>query len=81
VTNQFTMKDGAVKMGFVTRESPEVVTIRDLAGQQQDIKIADVTKREHLSLSLMPAGLMGSFTLRDFAGLLDYLESMSTGAQ
>ena len=30
VTNQFTMKDGSVKVGFVTREAPEVVAIRDI---------------------------------------------------
>ena len=81
VTNQFTLKDGTVKMGFVTREAADVVAIRDITGQQQDVRVADVEKREHLPVSLMPPGLMGGFTVRDFAGLLDYLESLSTGAQ
>lgn len=80
VTNQFTMKDGSVRMGFVTREAPDVVAIRDLTGQQQDVRVADVAKREHLPISLMPAGLMSGFTVRDLAGLLDYLESLASGA-
>jgi putative heme-binding domain-containing protein len=81
VTNQFTLKDGSVKMGFVTREAAESVAIRDITGQQQDVSVADIAKREHLPISLMPAGLMGDFTVRDLAGLLDYLESLSAGAQ
>jgi putative heme-binding domain-containing protein len=81
VTNQFTLKDGSVKMGFVTREAADAVAIRDIAGQQQDVRVADVAKREHLPISLMPAGLMGGFTVRDLAGLLDYLESLAVGAK
>ena len=77
VTNQFTMKDGSVKMGFVTREAADIASVRDITGQQQDIRLADVSKREHLPISLMPPGLMGGFTVRDFAGLLDYLESLA----
>jgi putative heme-binding domain-containing protein len=76
VTHQFTMKNGATMLGFVTREAADVVTIRDLTGQQSDIRLADVAKREHLPISLMPPGLMSSYTLRDFASLLDYLESL-----
>ncbi len=81
VTNQFTLKDGTTKLGFVTRESPDVVAIRDLTGQQQDVRVADVVKREHLPGSLMPVGLMAGFTVRDLAGLLDYLEALPSGAK
>ena len=76
VTHQFTMKNGASLMGFVAREGADVVTIRDIGGQQSDIRLADVAKREHLPISLMPPGLMSSYTVRDFASLLDYLESL-----
>ncbi len=80
VTHQFTMKDGSTRMGFVTREGADVVAIRDLAGQAQEIRMSEVAKREHLPISLMPAGLMSGFTVRDLAGLLDYLEGMGGGA-
>lgn len=76
VTHQFTMKDGSTRMGFVTREGADVVAIRDIAGQPQEIRMADVAKRDHLTTSLMPPGLMGGFTVRDLAGLLDYLEAL-----
>jgi putative heme-binding domain-containing protein len=81
VTNQFTLIDGTVKTGFVTREAADIVSIRDIAGQQQNVKVSDVVKREHLPVSLMPPGLMNGFTVRDFSGLLDYLESLSAGGQ
>ena len=81
VTNQFTLKDGTVKMGFVTREAADVVYIRDIAGVQQNVKVSEVAKREHLPISLMPAGLMSGFSVRDLAGLLDYLESLSVSGQ
>ena len=77
VTNQFTLKDGSVKVGFVTREAADAVTIRDIGGQEQDVHVSDIVKREHLPVSLMPPGLMNGFSVRDFAGLLDYLESLS----
>ena len=75
------MKDGSVKMGFVTREAADVVAIRDIAGQQHEVKVADIAKREHLPISLMPPELMSGFTVRDLAGLLDYLESLSAAGQ
>jgi putative heme-binding domain-containing protein len=71
------MKNGATIMGFVTREAADVVSIRDITGAQQEIKLADVAKREHLPISLMPPGLMNNFTVRDFASLLDYLQSLA----
>ena len=77
VTNQFTMKSGTAVLGFVTRESADTASIRDLTGQQQEIRLAEVAKREHLPISLMPPGLMGGFNVRDFASLLDYLQSLA----
>lgn len=76
VTNQFTLKDGTTRTGFVTREAADAVAIRDLAGQQQEVRVADIARREHLNVSLMPPGLMGGFTVRDLASLLDYLEAL-----
>jgi putative heme-binding domain-containing protein len=80
VTHQFTMNDGTTKVGFVTREGADAVAIRDITGQQGEVKLADVSKREHLTTSLMPTGLMAAFTVRDFASLLDYLEALNATA-
>lgn len=77
VTHQFTLKNGTTVVGFVTREAADKVSIRDITGQQQEIKLANVSKREHLPISLMPPGLMSASTVRDFASLLDYLQSLA----
>ncbi|MFT8131056.1 hypothetical protein, partial [Salmonella enterica] len=63
------------------REGADTVAIRDIAGQQQDVRVADVAKREHLPTSLMPPGLMGGYTVREFASLLDYLESLASAGK
>jgi putative heme-binding domain-containing protein len=81
VTHQFTMKNGSTITGFVTREGADAVSIRDIAGQATEIRLSDVAKREHLPISLMPAGLVGGFTVRDLAGLLDYLEALGGGTE
>jgi putative heme-binding domain-containing protein len=81
VTNQFTLKNGTTKMGFVTREAADAVAIRDISGQQAEIRVSDIAKREHLTISLMPPGLMAGYTVRDFASLLDYLQSLGDGGK
>ncbi|MEO5711917.1 MAG: c-type cytochrome [Luteolibacter sp.] len=76
-TEIFTMKDGTSQMGFVTLESPDVVKIRTIAAQEFVLKTGDIAKRDKLPTSLMPPGLVGNLTTREFASLLDYLESLS----
>ena len=80
-THQFTLKNGTLVMGFVTREGSDVVAIRDITGQQSEIRLADVAKRDTLPTSLMPPGLLSSFSVRDFASLLDYLEALNAGTK
>ena len=58
-----------------------MVSIRDIAGRATEIRLSDVAKREHLPISLMPQGLVGGFTVRDLAGLLDYLEALGGGTE
>jgi putative heme-binding domain-containing protein len=76
-TEMFTMKDGTAQMGFVTFESASEVKIRNIAAQEFTYKTADIAKRDKLPNSLMPPGLVNTLTLREFASLLDYLESLS----
>jgi len=76
-TNVITMKDGAVQMGFVTNESGDKVTIRNIAAQEFTFAKADIAKRDTLPTSIMPPGLMMNSTVREFASLLDYLESLA----
>ncbi|MEI7820067.1 MAG: discoidin domain-containing protein [Verrucomicrobiota bacterium] len=76
-TNMFTLKDGTVNVGFVTREAADKVTVRNIAAQESTFEVKDIVKRETLPTSLMPPGLVNALTVKELAGLLDYLESLA----
>ena len=76
-TNSFTLKNGDSLVGFVVREAGDTLTIRDIAAKERRIALSDIAEREHLDISLMPAGLVSDLSLPEFASLLDYLESLS----
>lgn len=77
VTNFFTLNKGDPFMGFVVQESATEVVIRNQAGTEQKIPVADITDRQKLPNSLMPPGLINQMTVKDFASLLDYLEKLA----
>lgn len=70
------LKDGSVKMGFVTGEADGVVEVRDIAGQVSKIKRADVGEETHLPNSMMPPGLAAGLTVEEFTSLIEYLVSL-----
>ncbi|MCB1061386.1 MAG: discoidin domain-containing protein [Verrucomicrobiae bacterium] len=72
-----TLKDGTMGMGFVTDESGDKVTIRDIASQEHSYLKADIAKRDTLPTSMMPPGLMNNFSVFEMASLVDYLEALS----
>ena len=76
-TNLFTLKDGTSQMGFVTLEAADKVVIRNIAAQEIVIKTSDITKRDKMTNSLMPEGIVSTITVKEFAGLLDYLEGLA----
>jgi putative membrane-bound dehydrogenase-like protein len=76
-TEMFTLKDGTAVMGFITLESADQVKVRDISGKEYIWKTAEIAKRDKLPNSLMPPGLVSGLTIREFASLLDYLESLS----
>ena len=51
--------------------------MRNIAAEEFTWKTADIAKREKLPNSLMPPGLVSGLTVREFASVLDYLESLS----
>ncbi|WAC21185.1 hypothetical protein OVA24_07285 [Luteolibacter sp. SL250] len=76
-TNAITTKDGHSHVGFVTFESAEKVTLRDITGKETNIDAKNIASREKPPISMMPPGLAASLTIKEFAGLLDYLEALS----
>jgi len=73
----FMMADGTLHQGYVTLQAAEEVRIRTATGQEMVLDSAAIDERHKLPTSIMPTGLMGTFTVREFASLLDYLESLS----
>ncbi len=76
-TNLITLKSGTVHMGFVTDEAGETVTIRDITSKKSTFNKSDITSRDTLPNSLMPAGLMSSFTVHETASLLHYITGLA----
>ena len=76
-TNVFTLKDGKGFAGFVTDESGDSVTIRDIASAVHSFKKSEIKDRSTLPTSLMPPGLMAGFSVHEMASLLDYLEALA----
>ena len=76
-TNLVTMKGDRAVMGFVTEETPEKLIMRDMASIEHLIKKEDVVNRSTLPNSMMPAGLMHPFSIKEFASMLDYIVGLS----
>ncbi|MFZ4767027.1 MAG: c-type cytochrome, partial [Roseimicrobium sp.] len=73
----FTLKDGTQQMGFITLESADSVKVRTITAQEFTFATKDIAKRDKLPISMMPPGLVNTFTVYEFASLLDYLESLA----
>ncbi|HEY2341867.1 MAG TPA: ThuA domain-containing protein, partial [Chthoniobacteraceae bacterium] len=72
----FTMKNGDVFQGIISRENAQTVLVRDAAGEHE-LNKADIASRRELGRSLMPEGFeaLGAETLRD---ILAYIQSVDS---
>ncbi|NJB86475.1 putative heme-binding domain-containing protein [Lewinella marina] len=66
-------RDGEAHVGFVTAESADALTIRDVAGNSARLKKSDITNREELPMSMMPEGLANALSFEELASLVTYL--------
>ena len=76
VTHLITLKNDSVYTGFVTKEAASTVTLRDITSQEHKLDKSQIRERTTLPTSIMPPGLMNPFTVKEFASLIDYLESL-----
>lgn len=67
--------DGATYMGFITAESADELTIRDIAGNARKIDKGVIKSRKEMENSMMPAGLANSLSFEELASLVTYLEN------
>ena len=75
-TYQFNLKDGSIASGFVTARDEKTIKLSNIGGVSQSLDVAIVDKEEVLELSMMPSGLVNALTLRQFASLIDYLQTL-----
>lgn len=68
-----TTKDGKSVMGFVTGESADKITLRDITGAVHNINTKDIKTREELKTSIMPSGLANALSYEEFASLITFL--------
>lgn len=74
-TVEIKTKQGNTYIGFVTAESAEKVTIRNIAGVATELNAADIAERTQLEYSMMPEGLANSLSYEELASLVAYLEA------
>jgi putative heme-binding domain-containing protein len=76
-TNIFELEDGRTLTGFVTKEAADSVVVRDAEAKETQIPASQIVERTKSATSVMPEGLVKGITVKEFASLLDYLESLS----
>lgn len=76
-TNVLALEDGRTLTGFVTREAADSVTLRDAEAKEVQVPTSQIVDRAKSATSVMPEGLVKGISLKEFASLLDYLESLS----
>ncbi len=72
-TVQISTKGGDNYVGFVTSESANDLTIRNIVGTATDLKKSDIAERKELETSMMPAGLANSLSYEEMASLVAFL--------
>jgi putative heme-binding domain-containing protein len=74
-THLFNMSDKRQLSGFVIREGPDDVVIRDLAGVETTLRKSAIASRSVSEGSVMLRGLVDALTLQELASLLAFLEA------
>ena len=72
-TVQISTKGGESYVGFITRESAEDLTIRNIVGTATEVKKSAITERKELETSMMTAGLANALSFEEMASLVTYL--------
>jgi len=72
-TTRIETVDGLVLTGFVTNEQGNRVTLRDANSKEFTVEKDEIEFREHTKTSIMPAGLLNEYSVRDLASIVDYL--------
>lgn len=76
-TTALVLDDGRSIIGFITSEGADHVSLRDSLGVEHTVAKAGIEERLTLPTSVMPEGLAAGLTLRQFASLIDHIQSLA----
>lgn len=68
-----TAKGNKSYTGFITAETADKITMRDIGGNVSTVKTADIITRKEMETSMMPTGLANALSYEEFASLITYL--------
>ena len=71
-----TLNDGNAQVGFVVKRDTQQLLLKIATGQTVPLKTSSVKSEQPLPVSLMPEGLLMSFTAQEAADLLECLASL-----
>lgn len=74
----FKTGNGEQVEGFVTREGGDSLDVRNVVGQTVTLEKANIAERGKREQSMMPEGLLNTFSPEELASLLAYLESLKS---
>ena len=81
VTTMVETKSGGAFAGFITGENSDTLTLKVAGGATQQIKIADIKKRESQKVSSMPEGLANAMSPGEFLDLVEFLTAQNAAAK
>lgn len=76
VQNIFQLDDDSIVSGFVTKESPEKIILRNAQGEVVEVAPETISQRKESPQSVMPEGLADGIPVTALADLISYLESL-----
>jgi putative heme-binding domain-containing protein len=71
-----TLQDGTVQTGFLVKQDTTTLALKIATGQTIAIETKNVKSQQLLPISLMPEGLLQTFTAQEAADLTTYLSSL-----
>ena len=73
---QIELKSGDEAFGLIVSETADELAIKDTKAIITRIKKSEITKRQQMKISIMPAGLQQTMSTQDLVDLVDYLFSL-----
>ena len=73
---QIELKSGDEAYGLIVSETAQELAMKAVGGIVTRYKKSDISKREQLKLSIMPADLQQAMSAQDLVDLVEYLASL-----